>query len=265
MEGAPQPLGDGARGPGAEKRVEHQIAHIGRGEDHAMEKRLGLLGGVRLAPPSLDALGAGAKRQKPVRTHLKAVVERLHGAVVEPIGLAARVGAPDQGFVGVGEPPAAEVGHGVRLAPNDVVEDPKAFVLHHGADAVDVVVGPDHPQRAVALQQPSRLDEPGARELVVAAKTVEAVPRGIHARHLRVVGPQERAFELQVVGRVGEDHVDRGGWQRRHDLDAVAEKDLIRHDFFLLPPMTRKMGERGRRVKKQVESRTYEFTSHAIS
>ena len=43
-----EPLGDRTRGAGAEKRVEHDIAGPGRGEQHAVQQRLGLLRRMRL-------------------------------------------------------------------------------------------------------------------------------------------------------------------------------------------------------------------------
>jgi hypothetical protein len=42
-----------------------------------------------------------------------------------------------------------------------------------------------------------------------------------------VVGAVELALELEVVGWVGEDQVDRGRGQRPHDLDAVAGEDRV--------------------------------------
>ena len=54
---------------------------------------------------------------------------------------------PDQRLVRVGEAPAAEVRHRVGLTPDDVVENPVAQVLEDGADAEDVVVAADHPER----------------------------------------------------------------------------------------------------------------------
>jgi hypothetical protein len=54
--------------------------------------------------------------------------------------------------VRVGEALAAEVRHRVGLAPDDVVQDPEAQVLQRRADAEDVVIAADHPQRAVGLQ-----------------------------------------------------------------------------------------------------------------
>src|SRR3546814_14960273 len=55
---------------------------------------------------------------------------------------------PDQRLVRVGEAGALEIGHRVRLAPHDVVEDPIAIVLERGADAENIVIAADHPDRS---------------------------------------------------------------------------------------------------------------------
>ena len=53
--------------------------------------------------------------------------------------------------MGVGEPRAPEIGHGIGFAPNNVVQNPIAGVLNKGADAENVVIGADHPNGAVGL------------------------------------------------------------------------------------------------------------------
>ena len=116
--------------------------------------------------------------------------------------------------MGVGEAGAAEVGHRVRLAPHDVVQDPEAGVLEQRADAEDVVVAADHPDRAVVLEDSPRLAEPGAAELVVGGEAVELVPVVVDRIDPAALGPEQVAAELEIVRRVGEDHVDatcRGG------------------------------------------------------
>jgi uncharacterized membrane-anchored protein len=66
--------------------------------------------------------------------------------------------------VRVGEAAAAEVRHRVGLAPDHVVEDPEAEILQRRADAEDVVIGADHPDRAVGLQHAALGEQPGAGE-----------------------------------------------------------------------------------------------------
>ncbi len=57
--------------------------------------------------------------------------------------------------MGVGEAAAAEIRHRVGLAPDDVVEHPKAQILELGADPEDAVLGADDPERAVILENPA--------------------------------------------------------------------------------------------------------------
>ena len=134
-----------------------------------VEQRFGLLGGVRLFAADLQPFIAGTNRQHPVRAHLQIVVQHLHCVVIESVGaLLLRFGAPDQGLMGIGEAFAAEIRHRVRLAPDHIVEDPKAQFLKDGADPEYVVIAANHPKRAVVLQNPAAgCREPGAGEPVV--------------------------------------------------------------------------------------------------
>src|SRR5215813_1860978 len=72
----------------------------------------------------------------------------LERFVVEGIALAADVARrPDQGLVRVGEAAAAKIRHRIRFPPNHVIEDPEAEVLQDRADAENVVIGADDPER----------------------------------------------------------------------------------------------------------------------
>ena len=177
-EMAAEALGDGAGGAGAEERVEHDVAGLRRGEQDAVEQRLGLLRRVDLlALAVLQPLVAGADREQPVGAHLQVVVGRLQRIVVEGVALGLRVAArPDQRLMRVGEAAAAEIRHRVGLAPDHVVEDPEAEILQGGADAEDVVVGADDPERAVRLQHAAAGEQPGAGEGVVGGEARELVP-----------------------------------------------------------------------------------------
>ncbi len=69
--------------------------------------------------------------------------------------------------------------------------------------------------------------EPGAGEAVVVGEVGRTGPsRRRRASTLDVVGPQQLAAELEVVGRVGEDQVDGCGRQPLHPCDAVADQHL---------------------------------------
>ncbi len=159
------------------------------GKDHPMQQGLGLLGRVRLgAGRVLHPLFAGGQRQGPVGAHLQIVVGQLHGVVVEGVApRAARLGGPDQGLVRVGEAGALEIRHRVGLAPDHVVQDPEAQVLERRADAEDVVVAADHPERAVILQHPAGGGQPFASETVVGRERGELVPVVIDRVDLGIV------------------------------------------------------------------------------
>ena len=130
----------------------------------------------------------------------------------------------------IGEARAAEIRHRVRLAPDDVVEHPEIEILERRADAENVVVAADHPERAIGLQHPPRRLQPGAREDVVMGKALELVPVVVDRIDLALVGPGEALLELQVVGRIGKDQVDRARRQGVHLRHAVADEDGVERE-----------------------------------
>ncbi len=69
--------------------------------------------------------------------------------------------------------------------------------------------------------------EPVAGEAVVVGEGGEFVPIVVHRVDFALVGPGQAAFELKVIGRVGEDQIDAGLGQAAHGLDAVADQDLV--------------------------------------
>src|ERR1700693_3644561 len=170
-------LGGGARRAGAEERVEYHVAGLRARDDDAREQRLGFLSRVQLLAGSvLEALLAGAQRQRPVRAHLHVIVARLERLVVEGVATRLLARRPDERLMRVGEAAAAEVRHGVGLAPHHIVEDPKVELLQEGAAAKDVVVGADDPQRGVSLHHAAAGGEPLAGEAVIGLEARALVP-----------------------------------------------------------------------------------------
>ena len=87
--------------------------------------------------------------------------------------------------------------------------------------------------RAVVLEDAARLGQPVAGEIVVGGEAVELVPIVVDRVDPAAFGPEQVAAELQIVGRVGEDHVDRLVGQPRHLGDAVALDDLVERQLAL--------------------------------
>ena len=119
-----------------------------------------------------------------------------------------RFGGPDNGFGGVGEVAAGEVRRRVDFVPGDVVED---FVVQHLqsiSDAVNVVGGARHPDRAVGLQDSAALVKPQEVKRVVADDALRLVPAAfIHAHH---TSPDTGDAAIrEKIGRIGEDHIHR--------------------------------------------------------
>jgi hypothetical protein len=181
-----------------------------------------------LAVAPFEALLAGAQRNGPVRAHLHAVVAGLKRFVVERVSFGARIARrPDQRLVRIGEAPPAKIRHRIRLAPHDVVENPEAQVLQDRADAKNVMIRADHPQRRLTLHHAPARDEPSAREVVVGDKARELVPVVVDCIDARVVGTLEVALQLQVIGGIGENEIDRFRRQLCHLGNAVADQNSV--------------------------------------
>ena len=127
----------------------------------------------------------------------------------------------------VGEAPAAKIRHRVGLAPDDVVENPEAEILQDRADAEDVVIGADDDDRRVALHHPAHGGEPAAGERVVIGEIGEFVPIVVDRVDDALVRARQRALELQVVRRVGENEVDAAGGQLFELGYAIADDDGV--------------------------------------
>ncbi len=124
-------------------------------------------------------------------------------------------------------------GIGLALRQIDVVEDPELGVLKQRADAEDVVIAADHPDRAVVLQDAARLGEPFAGEIVIGGEAVELVPLVVDGIDAAAFGPEQVAAKLQIVGRIGEDHVDGLVGEARHFGDAVTHQNLVERKLAL--------------------------------
>ena len=173
----------------------------------------------------------GAQRDEPVAAHLHVIVQGLHGLVVEPVAAIPAPCRPDHRLMRIGEPTPTEVRHRIGLAPHDVVEDPKAEILQDRADAEDVVVGADYPDRAVLAQHAPAFAQPLPRERVIGGEILELVPVVIHGVDQAIVRPTQLPPQLEVVGRIGEDAVHRRRRQHAHQRDAVPEHHLVQRQF----------------------------------
>jgi len=183
---------------------------------------------VRLLTVDLDALVAGTQWDEPVATHLQLVVQILHGPVVERVPcLAGGLLGPDERFMGVGEPNASEVGHRVGLDPDNIVQNPEAQILQVITHPVNVVITADHPQRTARFQHAAAGTQPVDRKGVVGLKVLKLIPVILDCLHPAVIRPPQFITQLQVVGRVGKNQVNRVGRQAVEHLHAVTFDDLI--------------------------------------
>ena len=124
----------------------------------------------------------------------------------------------------IGEAPAAKIRHRIGFAPDDIVQDPKAEILQDRADPENIVIGADDENRRVFLHDAAGGGKPRSRKIVVVGKAREFVPIVIDGIDEALVGPRERAFELQIVGRIGEDEIGAFRRQLGHLVQAIADK-----------------------------------------
>ena len=120
---------------------------MGGGEEDAFEEGEGFLGGM-LAEALFPGFGG---LDFPDGFHLLAAIGFLHELVVEGVAGFFVAGGPDDGFGGVGEIAAREIGRGIGLNLGDVVEELEAELLHGETDGVDDVGGAGDPEGAVGL------------------------------------------------------------------------------------------------------------------
>jgi hypothetical protein len=89
------------------------------------------------------------------------------------------------------------------------------------------VIAPDHPDRAIVLEDAPSLGEPVSRKVVIDGEAVELVPIVVDRIDAAALGSEQVAAELEIVRWVGEDHVDALLRQACHFRDAVALEDAV--------------------------------------
>jgi hypothetical protein len=96
----------------------------------------------------------------------------------------------------IGKAHPAEIGHGVVLDPDDIVQDPEIQILQDGPHPVNIVVRADDPDGAGILEHPPAGLQPGAGEGVVLGEAGEAVPLVVDGVYQAVVRTPQLALQL---------------------------------------------------------------------
>ena len=173
------------------KRIEDEVAFVGCGLEDAFEEGDGLSGGVL----AVAFFGFVWGEDLPDGFHLFAAGDFFHVLVVEFVAGLFIARGPDDGFGGVSEIAAGEVGRRIGLNPGDVVEELEAELLHGEADGMDDVGGTADPDGAVGLEDALAGSEPGAIEFVIDFGGFGFVPSAfVNADHAawQVMPPLER-------------------------------------------------------------------------
>jgi len=201
----------------AHERVEDQVAFVRGGEDDAFEERDGLLRWM-LAEELFFAAGW---EDFPDAFHLLSTVGFFHQLIVEGVAALFVFCGPDDGFGGVGEIAAGEIGRRVGLDPGDVVQEFEIKLLHGEADGMDYVACAADPNRSVGFEDALTGGEPCAVEFMVGVGAARTVPIAfVDADH--AAGVAGDAVVGEEVGRVGENQVHAGFWDFCEDFEAVA-------------------------------------------
>ena len=87
---------------------------------------------------------------------------------------------------------------------------------------------------AVGFIEPPNGGQPVAREGVIFGEIGELVPVVVDRVDHALVRARQRALELQVVGRIGKDEIDRRRRKPRHLRHAVADQDRVARSRALL-------------------------------
>jgi hypothetical protein len=210
--------------PLPERGVEDQVAFVGGGEEDAFEEGDGFLRGM-LAVTLFPFFGW---LDFPDGFHLFAAIGFLHQFVIEGVAGFFVARGPDDGFGGVSEIAAGEIGRRIGLDPGNVVEEFEAKLLHGEADRMDDVSGAGNPEGAVGLEDTLAGSEPGAIKFVIGVGTFGLVPFAfVDADH--AAGVTGDAAVGEEVGRVGEDEVDGRFGDEGEEFEAIAlvEADVV--------------------------------------
>ena len=203
----------------AGERIEDDVAWAGAGSETAVYQGDWLLGGMLAELLFFPSGGCHA----PHRLHLLAAVFSPHLVVVErvlvPASLA-RLARPQDDLGGVGERATPQVGWGVGLLPDDVVEESEPVSQEgHADDGIDVE-GSRHPDSACGLQHSVALGRPLFVELVVCIDSPALVPVAfVHADHASPYAGD--ASVGQQVGRVGPHAIDALIWYLGEHVQSV--------------------------------------------
>ena len=225
----PQLFGHRAGCAGAEKRVEHNVTGLRAGQQNAMQQALRLLRRMQFrAVLALQPFAAIANRQAPVRTHLHIIIQRFHRLIIKRIAGRVFVGRrPNQRLMGIGEAGATKIRHRIGFAPNNIVQNPIAEILQGRADAENIMIRADNPQRAGRLQHPLGLAQPRAGEAVISREIVKFIPIIGHRIDFGRIGAVQIVFQLQIVRRVSKHQINTGIGQRAQLREAVTLQNHV--------------------------------------
>jgi len=158
----------------SQKRVEHQVAFVGRGQQAALYQRHRFLRGM-----SAQGFFRPSRCGKsPDRFHLFAS-DRLHGGIIKTVFALLVLGRPQHGLGAMGEVAAAQVRWRVGFFPRDVVENLEAQLLHGVTDGENNMVCAGHPERSIRFEHTLAAAQPFQIKLVIQIRAAGFIPSAL--------------------------------------------------------------------------------------
>ena len=100
----------------------------------------------------------------------------------------------------IGKPPASEIRHRVRLAPNNIVQNPEIEILQQFANPENIVITANYPDRPIRFQHPARLGQPGCTKRIIGGKGIKLIPGISHRVDMALIRPRQITRQLQIMG-----------------------------------------------------------------
>ena len=89
------------------------------------------------------------------------------------------------------------------------------------------MVATNDPNRTIWFQKATCGLKPCSREFIISTKAAELVPVIINRIHFGIIGTMQVTFELQIIGRICKDQINRFSGQTVHHIDAIASNNFV--------------------------------------
>ena len=169
-----QPGAGDRSGAASQKRVEHKVAFIGRGEQAALNQRHRFLRGMS----ALGFFRPSRRGKSPDGFHLFAG-DCFHGGIIKTVFALLVLRRPQHGLGAMGEVAATQVRWRVGFFPRDVVENLEAELLQGQTDGKNDMVCAGHPEGAIWFEHTLAASQPFQIKLVIQFRATGFIPSAL--------------------------------------------------------------------------------------